>query len=181
MISCWHTKRFWKKKKPLLLPCEDSLNPVQLPGEVPHTIPSTRPLEDTTRPVLVLRSQSLSESETSALTSPPHGITGTAATGNGGQVRRGKPPRVDPFTGENDELMSEDWLPTLERAATWNGWSEEEKLLQLAGYLKGKALQEWNLMSEHDRRSFSMAATKLKDKLYQGVKKIAAQDFRHAT
>ena len=51
----------------------------------------------------------------------PHGITETVATGNGGQVRRGKAPPVDPFTSENDEMMWEDWLPTLERAATWNG------------------------------------------------------------
>ena len=67
----------------------------------------------------------------------------------------------------------------MERAATWNGWGEEEKLLQLAGYLKGKALQE--MMSECDRSSFSMAATKLKQKLDQGAKKLADQDFCHAT
>ena len=78
-------------------------------------------------------------------------------------------------------MMWEDWLPILERAATWNGWSKEQKLLQLAGYLKGKALHEWNLMGEQDKRLFSTAATKLKEKLDQGVKKIAAQDFRHAT
>ena len=192
------SKRFWKQKCNLMLAHEEvleekettiaalqrQLEPVtgrELTGEVPYIIPSTLPLEDTTRPVLVPRLQSLPESETSALMSPQHRITETAATGNGGQVRRGKAPPVDPFTGENDELMWEDWLPTLGRAATWNGWSKEEKLLQLAGYLKGKALQEWNLMSEHDRRSFSTAATKLKEKLDQGVKKIAAQDFRHAT
>ena len=59
-----------------------------------------------------------------------------------GPLRHGKAAPVDPFTGECDELLWEDWLPTLERAVTWNGWSEEEKLLQLAGYLKGKVLQE---------------------------------------
>ena len=46
------------------------------------------------------------------------------------------------------------------------GWSEEEKVKLLQ--LKGKAFQEWNLMSEHDRKSFSTAATKLKETLYQG-------------
>ena len=99
---------------------------------------------------------------------------------NTGQVRCGKTPTVDPFTGESEKILWEDWLSTLERAATWNGWGEEEKLLQLAGYLKGKALQEWNLMSERDRSSFSMAATKLKQKLDHGAKKLVAQDFRQA-
>ena len=59
------------------------------------------------------------------------------------RVRCGKTPPVDPFTGESKEVLWEDWLPILERAATWNGWGEEEKLLQLVGYLKGKALQEY--------------------------------------
>ena len=121
--------------------------------EVEHT-------EHTIRPVLVYvllvpRLQSLPENGT-VLTPPPHGNTETAATINSGQVRRGKAPSVDPFTGENDEILWEAWLTTWERAATWNGWSEEEKfkLLQLDGDLKGK---EWNLMSEHDRKSFSTA------------------------
>ena len=30
----------------------------------------------------------------------------------------------------------------------WNGWSSEEQVIQLAGHLKGKALQEWNLLGE---------------------------------
>jgi len=55
-------------------------------------------------------------------------------------ARRGKAPPVDPFTGKSNDLNWEDWLPTLMRAAAWNGWSEEEKLLQLAGYLRRKAL-----------------------------------------
>ena len=66
------------------------------------------------------------------------------------------------------------------RAATWNGWSEEEKLLQLAGYLRGKAQQEWNLMSTQDRSSFDQATAKLQEKLDHGVRKLATQDFRHA-
>lgn len=82
-----------------------------------------------------------------------------------GQARHGKAPPVDSFTGESEKVLWEDWLPMLERAATWNGWSEEEKLLQLAGNLNGKAVQEWNLMSEHDRKSCSTAAMKLKQKL----------------
>ena len=38
---------------------------------------------------------------------------------------RGKTLPVDPFT-EDPEMRIDDWLPTLERAAVWNGWSEEE-------------------------------------------------------
>ena len=75
----------------------------------------------------------------------------------------GAPP-VDSFTGESDETLWEDWLPTLERAAAWNHWDEEEKLLQLAGHLKGKALQKWNLMRENDRKSFATAIAKLKER-----------------
>jgi len=40
---------------------------------------------------------------------------------------------------------------------TWNRWREEEKLLQLAGHLRGKALQEWNLISFQDHGSFDQA------------------------
>ena len=94
--------------------------------------------------------------------------------------RRGKAPPVDPFDGENTDSRFEDWLPTLERAATWNGWSEEEKLLQLAGHLRKRALQEWNLLDISDRREFSVAAKSLQDRLDPGSRTLAAQDFRHA-
>ena len=36
-------------------------------------------------------------------------------------------------------------------------------------------------MNEHDKSSFNTAATKLKQKLDQGAKKLAVQDFHHAT
>ena len=55
--------------------------------------------------------------------------------------RRGKAPPVDNLTGEDPELRFEDWLPALERAARWNEWSSEETLIQLAGHLRGRALQ----------------------------------------
>ena len=37
------------------------------------------------------------------------------------RFRRGKGPPVDPFTGEGPESHLDDWLPTLKRAAHWNG------------------------------------------------------------
>lgn len=61
-------------------------------------------------------------------------------------ARRGKPPPIDSYSENSAEIHFDDWLPTLDRPATWNGWSVE-KLLQLAGHLHGRALQEWNLIT----------------------------------
>ena len=57
--------------------------------------------------------------------------------------RRGKAPPIDQYTGEDPEIRFEDWLPGLQRAARWNGWTDEETLMQLTGHLRGKALQDW--------------------------------------
>ena len=46
-------------------------------------------------------------------------------------TRRGKAPPIEPFAGEGVDMLFEEWLPSFERAATWNGWSEAEKLIQL--------------------------------------------------
>lgn len=94
--------------------------------------------------------------------------------------RRGKAPPVDAFTGENPEVRFEDWLPTLERAASWNGWSNEERLMQLAGYLRQRALQEWNLLAVEDKATYEAATRVLRTRLDPGNRVLAAQDFRHA-
>lgn len=94
-------------------------------------------------------------------------------------IRCGKAPPVDPFTEETMETILDDWLPTLQRAATWNAWSEEEKLLQLAGHLRGRALQEWSLLGDGDKSSFEGAIEALQEKLDPGSMAMAAQDFRH--
>ena len=52
-------------------------------------------------------------------------VISEASTGSHG--RRGKAPPVDSYTGSDPELRFDDWLPTLERAAQWNSWSDEEK------------------------------------------------------
>ncbi len=93
--------------------------------------------------------------------------------------RRGKAPPVDSFTGEEPDVQLDDWLPALQRAAKWNGWTEQELLLQLAGHLRGRALQEWNLLEEEDYRSWEKATTALHTRLDPGSKILAAQDFRH--
>ena len=56
--------------------------------------------------------------------------------------RRGKAPPVYIFSGESLDLLLDDWLPSLQRAADWNGWTDKEQLLQLAGHLRGRAFQE---------------------------------------
>ena len=94
--------------------------------------------------------------------------------------RRGKAPPVDAYTGENPEIRFEDWLPTLSRAATWNSWSSGECLMQLAGHLRGKALQEWNLLSSEDMSTYETATRALRKRLDPQNRVLAAQDFRHA-
>ena len=94
--------------------------------------------------------------------------------------RCGKAPPVDPFTADDPEITFDDWLPTLERAAVWNGWSEEETLMQLAGYLRNRALQEWNLLSQGDCNTLKVAVKTLRAKLDAGNQTLSALDFHHA-
>ena len=94
--------------------------------------------------------------------------------------RRGKAPPIDPFDGETNGVTFEDWLPTLQRAAVWNGWTDDDSLVQLAGYLRKRALQEWNLLTNEERKTFSSATTALHNRLDPNNRVLAAQDFRHA-
>ena len=84
---------------------------------------------------------------------------------------------MDNFTGEDSAVRWEDWLHTLERAATWNGWSDEESLMQLAGHLRGWALVEWNLLSGEEKSTYSASKQALHARLDPGSKVLAA---RHA-
>ena len=92
---------------------------------------------------------------------------------------RGKAPPIDSFTGEDNEIRFDDWLPTLERAVAWNEWTENEKVIQLAGYLRGRALQEWNLITTIDYTTYQSAVVALRTWLDPGNKTLAALDFRH--
>ena len=94
-------------------------------------------------------------------------------------TRRGKAPPIEPFAGEGVDMLFEEWLPSFERAATWNGWGEAEKLIQLAGHLRGKALQEWSLLGIADRTAYTKATAVLKERLDPSRKALAVQDFRH--
>ena len=68
-------------------------------------------------------------------------------------------PVIDPYTGEDPD---DDWLPALKRAASWNDWSEAETLIQLAYHLRGRALQELNLLGETERSKLEVAVGELR-------------------
>ena len=93
-------------------------------------------------------------------------------------VPRGKALPVSEFTGQDPECRLDNWLLSLERASTWNAWSEE-KMMQLAGHLRGRALQEWNLLQPEERASSTQAIEALHQRLDFGSMAVAAQDFRH--
>lgn len=114
-------------------------------------------------------------------TASPVQVTASRAKSPAPHYRSGKAPPVDMFTGDSMELHLEDWLPTLERASTWNCWTNKELLIQFAGHLRGKAYQEWILMSSEDKKSYESASRALKARLDPGAKTLAAQDFRHAS
>ena len=82
--------------------------------------------------------------------------------------------------GEDPECRLDDWYPTLKRAANWNAWTEDDLLLQLAGHLKRRALQEWSLLTDEDRATYELGTAALRGRLDPGSRIIAAQDFRHA-
>jgi len=69
------------------------------------------------------------------------------------QGHRGKAPPVDAYNayGSDPEVHFDDWLTTLEQAAQWNNWSDEERLLQLAGHFCGKEAHEYGLLSIEDK------------------------------
>ena len=98
-----------------------------------------------------------------------------SATGQESRKRAGRASPIHYFTGESPEILLEDWVPLLERAATWNGWTEE-KLLKLAGYLRGRARQEWTLLVDDSKKCYS---ADLRIGWSYGRQALATQDFRH--
>ena len=94
-------------------------------------------------------------------------------------TRRGKAPPIDLFTAESIGITFDDWLLTLERAAIWNGWTSDEALMQLSGHLKGRALQEWKLLTPDHKTSYQTAIKALREKLDPGNQTLAALDFHH--
>ena len=93
--------------------------------------------------------------------------------------QHGKASPIDPFSGENHEITIKEWLPSLQRAADWNEWTKQEIVIQLAGHLHGRALQEWNLLDDSDKKNWQCAIKVLQSRLEHGNSTIAAQEFRH--
>ena len=85
---------------------------------------------------------------------------------------------MDSYSGETTGLTFDDWFPSLQRASDWNQSSDEEALVQLAGHLRGRALQEWTLLRATEKESLDAA---LRSRLDPGSRALAAQDFRHAS
>ena len=82
---------------------------------------------------------------------------------------------------EARDIAFDDWIPALRRAAEWNGWTEHETLIQLAGHMRGRALQEWNLFQQSEKESLDTAISSLQSRLDPCNRVLAAQDFRHAS
>ena len=106
------------------------------------------------------------------------GVTPVERTVGGASARRGRAPPVDPYSGEDECIRLDDWLPALIRASTWNRWTEED---QLAGHLRGRALQEWDLIPSEDKQTYTIAIGSLRERLDPGGRMLAVQDFRHAS
>lgn len=61
-----------------------------------------------------------------------------------------------------------------------NCWDDQEKLIQLARHLCGKAQREWDLMPECSKTSFTAATQALQARLDSDLNRVVvAQDFRH--
>ena len=52
-------------------------------------------------------------------------------------------------------------------------------MIQLAGHLRGRALQEWNLIEGAEQMTWEAALPAFRKRLDQETQTLAAQDFRH--
>ena len=53
--------------------------------------------------------------------------------------------------------------------------------MQLTGYLRGRALQEWKLLESKDKTAYHSTVKALRERLDPGNQSLAALDFRHAS
>ena len=166
-------KRHWREKCEQLLAHEESLEEKE--AEIALLKARILSLTSRTTEVQAIETPVTDDGVPQELTAlSPREISRNVTT-----TRRGKAPPVEPYTGEDPNTLWEDWLPMFERAASWNGWTEQERLLQLAGHLRGKALQEWGLLNNDHKSTFARATTEMRNRLDPGSKMIAVQEFRH--
>ena len=133
-------------------------------GDAPHdsTLRETTPWTDRPPP-----------GDLPTTTSPPYSLAYPVRGGHphygepvpSDRTRRGRAPPIQFFSGEDPAVTADDWLPSLERASAWNGWSVTEKLMQLPGYLKGRALQEWSLLGPTMQQDYTAAIDALRSRL----------------
>ena len=69
----------------------------------------------------------------------------------------------------------------LHQAVIWNNWTPEESLMQLAGYLRGKAAQVWKLLLPEEKLNYQIATRTLKERLDHGNQALTALDFDHTS
>ena len=79
-----------------------------------------------------------------------------------------------------EQIHFEEWLPTLDYAMSWNGWTNEESLVQLVRHLCGRALTELNLLHKEKKATYQAASQAWRTWLDPGYKTLAAQYFQHA-
>ena len=53
--------------------------------------------------------------------------------------------------------------------------------MQLTGYLRGRALQEWKLLDFKDKTTYHSSVKALREQLDPGNQSLATLDFRHAS
>ena len=97
------------------------------------------------------------------------------------KARKGKAPPVEMVSGEDPNIRFDNWLPSRHRAAVWNKLSVEEKIIQLAGHLKGRAHQEYNLLGEDQLSTYDLATQALRKHLDPASKVLVRQDFHHTS
>ena len=80
-------------------------------------------------------------------------------------------------------IRLDNWVSTLKRAAAWNHWSTEDQFLQLVVHLRGRALQEWDLILDGEKSQFQPAIEALKERLERGTIQLVEQldDFQDKT
>jgi len=98
---------------------------------------------------------------------------------NQSQCRHGKAPPIDEFSEGESQVNFDDWLPILERAATVNGWTQEETLMQLVRHLRGRALQEWKLLNPTDKTTYYSTIKALRERLDPGKQNLSLLDLCH--